>query len=213
MLVILGFIFKKNMITIIDYGLSNVNSIFSKLKNCNFDCLVSRNRQDIENASKIILPGVGYFKTAIENIKKKEIFEVIIEKVKFLKTPILGICLGMQLLAEYSEEGDCEGLNLLSGINKKFDKHLISPNVGWFPLEIKKYNSPLLINQQVNQKYYFTHSFYMDCLEEIVVAESSNDTFAFPAIISKDNIYGVQFHPEKSHEIGFEIIKNFILYA
>jgi imidazole glycerol-phosphate synthase subunit HisH len=200
------------MLVIVDYGLSNVHSIYQKLHMEKIEVIISSNKDIISKATKIILPGVGHFKTAMYNLEKYALLDILIEKIKKDNVPILGICLGMQLLTNFSEEGNCNGLGLIKAKTIKFDDNLKVPNVGWHKLETIKSN--ILLNDiDINKEFYFTHSFYVECKKNDIVSFCNYENKKFVAAFSKNNIYGVQFHPEKSHYSGFKLIKNFILYA
>lgn len=194
------------MIAIIDYKMGNLKSVKNALDSLGLESVITSDKDVILKADKVILPGVGAFKDAMEIIKQEGLDEVIKEVVKSSK-PLLGICLGFQLLFEKSYEfGECEGLGLLKGEIKHLDVPLKVPHVGWNSLMIKP-NSKLLKN--LNQNYvYFVHSYYLDSDEDFV---SSYTEYGVKLAVSveKDNIYGCQFHPEKSGEIGLKILKNF----
>lgn len=194
------------MIAIIDYKMGNLKSVKNALDSLGLENVITSDKNIILNADKVILPGVGAFKDAMEIIKKEGLDEVIKEVVRRSK-PLLGICLGFQLLFEKSYEfGECEGLGLLKGEIKYLDVPLKVPHVGWNSLMIKP-ESKLLKN--LNQNYvYFVHSYYLNSNEDFV---SSYTEYGVKLAVSveKDNIYGCQFHPEKSGEIGLKILKNF----
>lgn len=201
------------MIVILDYDMGNVGSIKNMLHRMGEkDVIISRCKADIKQASKIILPGVGSFDTGINNLNKYDLVGIINECVYEMKKPILGICLGMQMLGICSEEGDKEGLKFLEFKCKKFvpyDEYRV-PHMGWNYVDIKKKGCALVKNLSEEQRYYFVHSYY-------VVNENQNDVLMtckygieFTAAVMKSNIYGTQFHPEKSHFYGMELLKNFV---
>lgn len=199
------------MIVIIDYKLNNCQSIAKKINKLGFDCICSSDPQNIEMAKKLILPGVGHFSKAMESLKNLGLLDVIKKKVLEDKVPILGICLGMQLFARESEEGYTAGLNFIDAKIKKFffsnDDYKV-PHVGWNMIKILE-EHPLLKGIETDKKFYFTHSYHYETNNENTIAKTTYG-YEFPAIIKKDNIYGTQFHPEKSHIGGFKIVENFV---
>ena len=201
------------MIVIIDYGLGNIRSIFAKIDQMNEPVTISSDIEVIENADKIILPGVGAFDSGMENIRNLGIREILDKKVTIDKIPILGICLGMQLLTQKSEEGMLPGLGYVDAVTKKFwfgaTTSLNLPHMGWNTITFKG-DSPLLNGITDNSRYYFVHSYHVVCDHPENVMASTRYGYDFPSIIRKDNIFGVQFHPEKSHKQGIRLIKNFV---
>ncbi len=201
----------KNKIVIIDAKLGNLRSIEYKLIKENYNVKVSSEIEDIMQADKIILAGVGHFGKAMENIKILNILDSLNHKVKVDKTPVFGICLGMQLFSNYSEEGDCEGLGWIDGEIVKFDftreSNLRVPHVGWNTINFKK-NHKFFDDIPANQTYYFTHSYFLRCNNHDEIAQTEYG-ISFCSVVNKDNIFGTQFHPEKSHKIGFSLLKNF----
>lgn len=199
---------------IIDYGLGNIKSIKKILDKWELPVTVSKDYDIISNASKLILPGIGHFKEGMKNLKDNNLIDVLNQKVLKDKTPILGICLGMQLMTNFSDEGNCEGLRWVDAETRKFDVKLIRPlkvpHIGWNSIEIKK-RTKLLRNIELNNLFYFVHSYFVCCNTEDDILTTSKYGFDFVSSFEKDNIIGVQFHPERSHNAGLNIIKNFIL--
>ena len=199
------------MITIIDLDIGNVGSIKNMLKSLNVESITTRNFKDIDKAKKIILPGVGAFDTAIKSLKKFEILESLNKKAKEDKIPILGICLGMQLLTNFSEEGSEEGLGWIDAETLRFDfktaKYKI-PHMGWNNIKVSK-KSNLTEGFNNGTRFYFVHSYYVKVKNEKNSILKSNHCIEFDSGISEGNIYGVQFHPEKSHKYGKLLLKNF----
>lgn len=193
------------MIAIIDYKMGNLKSVKNALDSLGFENIITSDKNEILNADKVILPGVGAFKDAMEIIKSEGLDDVIKEVVK--SKPLLGICLGFQLLFEKSYEfGECDGLGLLKGEIKRLDVPLKVPHVGWNSLDINP-DSKLL--KGLNQNYvYFVHSYYLDSNEPFVSSYTEYGT-KLAVSVEQGNIYGTQFHPEKSGEIGLKILKNF----
>ncbi|PCH65292.1 MAG: imidazole glycerol phosphate synthase subunit HisH [Bacteroidetes bacterium] len=199
------------MIVIVDYGLGNLRSVLNKFKKINVPAKISESLTDIEEASKLILPGVGHFAKGISKLKESGIDTALAKKVLTDKTPILGICLGMQLFLDHSEEGDVEGLKWIKGDVKKFnhkDSKFKVPHMGWNSVVKQKDN--VLLNGHTNESlFYFVHSYYASCVDQSEILSTTFYEFEFTSSIQKDNIYGTQFHPEKSHEDGLELIRNF----
>ena len=201
------------MITIIDYGLGNLSSIKNMLKKISADSIITDDVQKIRDAKKLILPGVGAFDTGMKNLRAKGLIEILKEKVLVEKMPILGICLGMQLLTTTSEEGIEPGLNFIDAKTIKFifpqNSRMKVPHMSWSDIQIKEYSHPLFKGVIETPRYYFVHSYHVKCSNvENILAEACYGN-NFTSIIGKDNIIGVQFHPEKSHSFGMHILQNF----
>ena len=200
------------MIAIVDYGMGNLYSVKNMLKYLGFDSSVTGEASRIAAADKLILPGVGNFGKAMEVIRQSGLLEVLNRRVLEEKTPILGICLGMQLLLGHSEEGDCDGLGWIPGEVKKFDfsgqPELKVPHMGWDYIEKQK-ESLLFAHSAGGGRYYFVHSYYAACRDREDVAATTEYGIRFDSAVHRDNIMGTQFHPEKSHRFGMEILRNF----
>jgi imidazole glycerol-phosphate synthase subunit HisH len=200
-------------IAIIDYGMGNVFSIQKKLNQLACKSIITNKKEDIATASRIILPGVGHFGRAMENLSKLGLIEVLNESVLHNKKPILGICLGMQLMASFSEEGNVKGLNWFDANVRRFDlKDKVRykvPHTGWNQIEIAK-NSNLMKNLNNDSEFYFVHAYYVECNNSSDILTRTEYEIPFTSAIEKENIVGVQFHPEKSHDYGFQLLKNFI---
>jgi imidazole glycerol-phosphate synthase subunit HisH len=200
-------------ITIIDYGMGNLFSVKKKLARLNSKVIISSHEKDIINADKIILPGVGHFEKAMENLKKLQLIPVLNHAIIDKKKPVLGICLGMQLMSNKSEEGNINGLGWIDANVIKFkvndSLNFKIPHMGWNQITIAK-KSKLMKNISNGNEFYFVHSFHMKAKQSI---EILNETFyekKFTSAIEKENVFGVQYHPEKSHKYGEIILKNFI---
>ena len=195
------------MIAIIDYGVGNLGSVLNAFRYLGYEAKITSSKEEILNADKVILPGVGAFSDAMDAFKRKGFVEVINEVFK-KGTPILGICVGMQMLFEKSYEyGIHDGLGFLKGNIIKFDDNGFKvPQIGWNQINVIKDN-PLL--KGLDKKYvYFVHSYHLDDSEyKIACAEYAN--VVYPCAINYKNIYATQFHPEKSGEVGLQILKNF----
>lgn len=208
MLLGIGCILK--MIVIINTGIGNFKSIQNMLSRIGKESILSNNVGEIGNAKKIILPGVGSFDTGMQALVDYDLTHIIKTKAQSNDTKILGICLGMQMLAESSEEGNLLGLGLIKGKVRNFtDKTLKIPHMGWNYV-IPNKGSFLFDGYDTTPRFYFTHSYWLDCENDTnILAKTPYGNEFISAVRSGDNVYGVQFHPEKSHRFGFQLLKNF----
>ena len=202
------------MVTIIDYGLGNLGSIKNMLKKVGSDSEITNDLDIISNATKLILPGVGSFDNGMSNLEELGMISVLNRKVLIEKTPIMGICLGMQLFTNKSEEGVEPGLGWVYAETIKFNtdnasKKFTIPHMGWEYMEKCK-DSKLLHEMYNESKYYFVHSYYVTCKDSKDILLKTNYIDDFVSAFEKDNIIGVQFHPEKSHKFGMKLFKNFV---
>lgn len=205
-------------VVVIDYDIGNVKSIINALNKIEVNATLTRDRETILSSDAVILPGVGAFKQGMTNLKMYNLDVILKEYVK-IKKPLLGICLGMQLLFDESEEfGLTEGLGLINGKIKKLTSgvgyNLKLPNIGWYNVVVqleRKVDTTLFNGINNNSDFYFVHTFaaYPDHVEDILSTTSFGDT-KFCSSVKKDNIYGCQFHPEKSGEIGLRLLNNFV---
>jgi glutamine amidotransferase len=201
------------MIAIIDYGVGNINAFVNIYKKLGVGVKIARKSEDLLDARRLILPGVGHFDYAMKRFTDSGMKETSTDLVLKGKVPILGICVGMQMLAIRSDEGNLPGLGWIDASVKKFDvstlKHTTRlPHMGWNDIEVKK-PSPLLSILGNEARFYFLHSFYFDCKlpeDSIAITEYG---IPFTCAVGHNNIYGVQFHPEKSHHFGIQVLKNF----
>lgn len=201
------------MIAIINYGMGNLGSVKRKLDLIGADSLITSDPEVISNSTKLILPGVGHFGNAVNEIKTRDLWDVLNQEVLDKKKPILGICLGMQLMAKKSEEGEAEGFGWFDAEVVRFrieDKLRFKvPQMGWNQVTLKK-PSCLFEGINLQQGFYFVHSYHLKCNDPSDVLNETVYEYPFVSAIQKDNIYGVQFHPEKSHEAGEKLLRNFV---
>lgn len=200
------------MISVIDYGLGNVSAFLNTYKTLNIEASVVRNAEEIKGATKLILPGVGAFDHAMRLLKISGMRQPLDELVLNQGVPVLGICVGMQILARSSDEGKADGLGWIDGRVKSFrslpQKNILVPHMGWndvSPVSV----SPLFSQLRSDARFYFLHSFYFECTRNEDVAAISRYGIDFSCAVHSGNIYGVQFHPEKSHHFGAQLLKNF----
>jgi imidazole glycerol-phosphate synthase subunit HisH len=200
-------------VAIVNYGMGNLHSVYRKLSALNVSPTLASTADEICNADKIILPGVGHFGKAMHNLKIQGLYDSLNEAVLVKKVPILGICLGMQLMAKESEEGDTTGFGWFDArvIKFRIDDRIRYkvPQTGWNTVRVCK-NSHLFKDVENNSEFYFLHSYhYADTLKEDQLTVT-NFQYEYVSAVEKGNIFGTQFHPEKSHGQGVQLLKNFI---
>lgn len=201
------------MITIIDYGLGNVLAFVNVYRRLNIPVSVAKCASDLNRASRLILPGVGAFDQAIQLLDKSGMRQEIERLVLHQGMPLLGICVGMQMLAKSSEEGMLSGLGWIDGTVKKFDvstlpKGTLLPHMGWNDVKPSNYSS-LFKGMEPDARFYFLHSYYFECFHPINILALSDYGSPFVCAVNHNSVYGVQFHPEKSHHYGSQLLKNF----
>lgn len=204
------------MIAIVDYGMGNLRSVEKAFERLGFDVKVTDNPNEVRNADKLVLPGVGAFQDAMDGLRHRGFIEPIVNWVRSGK-PFLGICLGLQLLfSKGYEDGEHEGLDIIPGkvIRFKFSEDGIPgklkvPHMGWNQISFRKENIPILKNVPCNAYMYFVHSYYVCPVDEGVIATETEYGVRFTSMIWRNNIFATQFHPEKSQECGLTILKNF----
>jgi imidazole glycerol-phosphate synthase subunit HisH len=198
------------MIVIVDYGMGNVGSIHNMLSRIGHDSVISSESKQINGASHLILPGVGAFDSGMKNLERLGLIELLAGRVHGAGVPLLGVCLGLQLLTEASEEGRLPGLGWLPGRTVRFDisESLKIPHMGWNTVNIRRPNA-LITDTGEEQRFYFVHSYHLSLEDERDVAATCQYGYEFPAIVERGNICGTQFHPEKSHRFGRSILESF----
>jgi glutamine amidotransferase len=201
-------------IVIIDYGLGNLGSIRNMLKKIGGEGVISSKISDIQEAEKLILPGVGNFDQGMRNLEILGLLPILEDKVIQERTPILGICLGMQLFAHRSDEGKAKGLGWIDAevVRFKFDDkgmHLKIPHMGWNLVRISHRN-PLFEQMDPEPRFYFVHSYHVACRNAEEVLTQTFYGYEFASSVKRGNIYGVQFHPEKSHKFGMKLLDNYL---
>ena len=201
------------MIIIVDYGSGNLFSIQNMFTRIGVETVISSDGSAIANADKLILPGIGAFDSCMQKVNQSGLLEGLNQKVMREKIPVLGICVGMQLMMEGSEEGVLQGLGWIKGRTIKFKQSQFSngyriPHMGWAEVEIKK-PSGLMKGMYDDPRFYFAHSYHVAPEIEADILLSALNGYSFTAAIECDNIMGVQFHPEKSHKYGMKILENF----
>lgn len=201
------------MIAIIDYGVGNIKAFVNIYKQLGVDVKIARSSDELDGATKLILPGVGHFDYAMLRFKESGMIDKATDLVFDQKVPVIGICVGMQMLANFSDEGTLPGLGWIDGVVKKIDTQYLKhttrlPHMGWNDIRSKQTN-PILLKLESEARFYFLHSYYFSCNnpnDSLAVAEYGME---FSCIVNHENIYGVQFHPEKSHHFGIQLLNNF----
>lgn len=202
------------MIGILDYGLGNINAFANIYNNLNIAHKLVKTIDDISDVDKFILPGVGAFDYAMSQFNASGLRDVVEKKVLIDKVPILGICVGMQILANRSDEGSEDGLGWIDGEVKLMETHNIVyktklPHMGWNSVKISR--DDLFLDLPKDPRFYFLHSYYFHCKSGVNSIATSTHGKEFTCSVRNENIYGVQFHPEKSHSNGIQILKNFAI--
>ena len=202
------------MITIVDYGMGNLGSIRNMLKKIGEPSIITSAKKDIIEADKLILPGVGAFDRGMKNLDDLDLIAVLNDKVLDKQTPLLGICLGMQLLAEKSEEGVRNGLGWIDAEIVKFEfsnneNSLKIPHMGWNTIKFRN-RKTLFDKMPDDSRFYFVHSYHIKCAQPDNILTETIYGYSFVSSVQRNNIFGVQFHPEKSHKYGMRILSNFV---
>ncbi len=203
------------MIVIVDYGMGNVGSIANMLRKVGAAATISADPTVVAGARKLILPGVGAFDRGMTNLAERGLIPLLRRKVLEEGTPVLGVCLGMQLLTQRSEEGQCAGLGWLEAETVRFRLEdagpastLKVPHMGWNTVRLCRPH-PTLAGLETGSRFYFVHSYYVACHDPALVVAETDHGGAFTSVVAKGSILGVQFHPEKSHRFGMQLYRNF----
>ncbi len=199
------------MIAIIDYGMGNIHSVQKALEFLGAETFLTNKPKDLMRFDKAVLPGVGAFDDAVAELRRRGLISALTDYIKQGKI-FLGICLGMQLLFETSQEGKLRGLNILKGRVRRFNKKsaVKIPHIGWNQLNLENKGCPLLKGLADKSYVYFCHSYYPGPARKEAVAATTDYGIKFTSIVWQDNVFGVQFHPEKSQEAGLKILNNFV---
>jgi glutamine amidotransferase len=201
------------MITLIDYGVGNIFAFQNVYKRLDIPTKIAKSSQDLMDAQKLILPGVGSFDYAMNRLNDSGMREKLDELVLEKKIPVIGICVGMQMMGNRSDEGNEEGLKWIDGDILKFDEKLIQhrtklPHMGWNDV-VPINNHPLFKGLERDAIFYFLHSFYFECKNPSDTIATSEYGIPFSSAVNRDHIFGIQFHPEKSHHYGEKLLHNF----
>lgn len=201
------------MITIIDYGLGNILAFVNVYNRLNIPVAVAKSADDLRNATRLILPGVGSFDHAMQQLDQSGMRQPVEQLVMQNRVPVLGICVGMQMLAKSSDEGELPGLGWIDGKVKKFDLSAMPrdtnlPHMGWNDVN-PVVSGGLFKGMEQDSQFYFLHSFYFECNQQSNVLAVTDYGGNFSCAVRQENVFGVQFHPEKSHHFGSQLLKNF----
>lgn len=204
------------MIRVVDYGVGNIQAFLTIFKRLGLPAERARQASDLADATRLILPGVGAFDTAMRKLNESGMRETLEDLVLTRQVPVLGVCVGMQMLAGGSDEGQLPGLNWIPGRVRAFADHAASsslpmPHMGWNDLHVQE-GHPLFRDFEPEPRFYFLHSFYFDCESREQAVASASYGLVFDCIVSRGHVHGVQCHPEKSHHFGAQLLKNFATY-
>ncbi len=201
------------MIRVVDYGVGNIQAFLNMFKRLDLPAERAKAADDLADATRLILPGVGSFDHAMTLLNQSGLREPLEARVLGDKVPVLGVCVGMQMLAEGSDEGELPGLNWIPGRVRAFadtpaSANLPQPHMGWNDLNVQP-GSLLFADSEAKPRFYFLHSYYFDCADRAHVAATATYGLDFDCVVSSGHIHGVQCHPEKSHHFGAQLLKNF----
>ena len=200
------------MIAIVNYGLGNLTSILNMHKRLGLQAVITNKPDEIRKADRLIIPGVGHFKKGMDNLHQSGLKQLLDQLVLEEKKPVLGICLGAQLLTKHSEEGDVEGLGWVDAVTVRFDQSRLNglkvPHMGWSDIKLTD-NNPLWTDLPTDPRFYHVHTFHFLFDQPDEISATALYGYEFVCAFRKNNIYGTQFHPEKSHKFGMAVLKNF----
>jgi glutamine amidotransferase len=201
-------------VTVVNLGVGNLGAIPNMLKRLGATATITDDAGEIDRATKLVLPGVGAFDAAMSNLRRLGLTDVLTRQVLERRTPVLGLCLGMQLLADESEEGNEPGLGWIRGKVVRFrldgsDPTLRIPQMGWNTVQPAR-QVPLLHDLGEDPRFYFAHSYHLVCADPSDVVGTTVHGYEFPSVVQRDNVMGAQFHPEKSHRFGMKLFENFV---
>jgi len=201
------------MIIVVDYGVGNLGSIVNMFKKIGVKAEASSDPRVIEAAEKLVLPGVGAFDPGMGKLRERGLIPLLDRLVLVEKRPVIGLCLGLQLMTKGSAEGKEEGLGWLNARSPRFrfgaeNSHLKVPHMGWNNIEIRKAH-PLFVGLDAGSRFYFVHSYYVESGDADTILAETEYGIRFHSVLGKDNIVGAQFHPEKSHRYGMQVLRNF----
>ena len=199
-------------VTIIDYGMGNIGSLENMVEKVGGKAVIARTPAELLSAQKLILPGVGSFDNGMRRLNELGLSDALRTKALTEKTPVLAICLGMQLLTSRSEEGTIPGLGFVDASTLKFklaDASLRIPHMGWNEVTVRK-ESPLFVGMDAEPSFYFVHSYYVECNDASDILTTTSYGVDFTSSLQRGNIFATQFHPEKSHKYGKRLMKNFV---
>lgn len=200
------------MVAIVNYGLGNLTSILNMHKRLGLDAVITSDHEAIQKADRLIIPGVGHFKMGMENLHQSGLKDLLDTLVLQERKPVLGICLGAQLLTRHSEEGYVNGLGWVDAVTVRFDQHLLNgkkvPHMGWSDVRLTD-TSPLWAGLPGDPRFYHVHTYHFKFEHSTEVSATATYGYEFVCAFRKGNIYGTQFHPEKSHKFGMAVLKNF----
>lgn len=200
------------MIAVINYGLGNLASIKNMFRKLSIDAVITNDKQQIRDASKILLPGVGHFKKGMANLHETGLADILNEEVTIKGKPVLGICLGAQLMTKHSEEGDENGLGWVDAVTIKFHRDKLDklpvPHMGWSDITLKN-DCALWKDLPTDPRFYFVHAYHFSFKTDSEVTATCRYGYEFACAFQKGNVFGAQFHPEKSHKFGMKVLDNF----
>ncbi|MCO6498732.1 MAG: imidazole glycerol phosphate synthase subunit HisH [Chitinophagaceae bacterium] len=200
------------MTAIIDYGLGNLNSVLNMHRYLGIDACITSAEKELEKAGRLILPGVGNFKKGMENLRRSGLADLLNELVIKKGKPVLGICLGAQLMTKHSAEGDCDGLGWMDAVTVPFDQTKMNglkvPHMGWADVQVRG-NDPLWKDMLSSPRFYHVHSYHFKMNHPEEISAVAVYGYEFTCAFHRSHIYGVQFHPEKSHKYGMKLLENF----